>query len=440
MIFISAQPDEVYFIWQLEIQLRNFQSLGIKKNKIHVVVGYNSEVGLKNDFNIFINNNLHLAEFFLYPDTRIHDNYLSSIRPHLLKKHWEKFPFLKSSCVFYHDSDILLSRIPNIDINRDIINYVSDTRSYLDSNYIISKSNISLLNKMVELVGINVDKVLINDNHVGGAQYILKNVASEFWSKVESDSENIFDLLNDYNINEKQKVINNSNYLPKEINAWYADMWALLWNLWYHNRKVEIHEEMNFSWPTSPIEYWTKNSILHYAGDHEDKSKYFYKRDYVNHVPWYDDELGSIPNTNCSYPIVQFIKKRKQELDGQRLKLEYIRFFFKENTSQKYFDKYFVEATNYYEIEISDNIIIPCNLVKYINNQFKNGDYKNLIFTKIYKVDQIFTKVFTKVLNSEILELNKGKFSLKNNSIIYKIKNIEGEKILTITDEIYLLQ
>lgn len=29
MIFPSAQPDDKYFIWQLEIQLKNYQSLGI---------------------------------------------------------------------------------------------------------------------------------------------------------------------------------------------------------------------------------------------------------------------------------------------------------------------------------------------------------------------------------------------------------------------------
>ena len=29
MIFISAKPDTIYFIWQLELQLRNFNSLDI---------------------------------------------------------------------------------------------------------------------------------------------------------------------------------------------------------------------------------------------------------------------------------------------------------------------------------------------------------------------------------------------------------------------------
>ncbi|TLX25086.1 hypothetical protein FE904_14115 [Chryseobacterium indologenes] len=442
MIFLSAQPDDTYFIWQLEIQLKNFQSLGIQKDHIHVVVGYHPEVGLRDNFENFINNNRHTALFFSYPDTRITNKYLSSIRPHLLRKHWKQFSFLNKSCIFYHDSDILLSRIPNIDVYKDKLNYVSDTRSYLDSNYIISKTCSTLFIKMVELIGLNIDTVIKNDKHVGGAQYILKDIPCEFWDKVETDSENIFNLLSEYNISEKQKKITSSNYSPNEIHTWYSDMWAVLWNLWYFQKKVEIHNEMNFSWPTDPIEYWSKNSILHYAGEHMNKKKYLYKRDYVHHAPWYDDNLDFIKINNCSYPIIQLIKKRKQELDDQRLELRKFILFFEKKIARNYYEKYFVtiQEINVNKIIISNFIIIPFSLIVEIEDQINTENYTELIFTKIYKVDQIFTKAFSKVLDSEILELNKGKFSLENSSFVLKINNTSNKLPLTITKEIYLLQ
>ena len=439
MIFLSAQPDDTYFIWQLEIQLRNFHSLGILKERIHIVIGYHPKVGLKSDFKAFIHNNQDFALFFLYPDTRKRKKYLSSVRSHLLKKHWKQFPFLENQCIFYHDSDILLSRIPAIDIH-NTMNYVSDTRSYLNYQYITSRTDTDLLYRMAELVGITAETVFRNDDHVGGAQYLLHDISSEFWDKVEEDSENIFNLLTEFNTKEKLKKIDLPDYLPKEIHAWYADMWAVLWNLWFFNKEVRIHEEMNFSWPTYPIEYWKINPILHYAGDHEDKKQFFYKRDYVHYPPWYDENLNFIPNTNCSFPIVQLIKKRSEELDAQRLELKNIRFSFMVDIGKKYFDKYFVTKENQNTIEISSFIIIPESLVKEIDILLKDESYTEIQFTKVYMVDELFTEAFKRVLDTMILELNRGKFSLHHTDWIIKVKESYNTTPLRITKEIYLLQ
>jgi len=41
MIFLSAQPDDLYFTWQLEIQLRNFRDLNIHSKQIQILIAYN---------------------------------------------------------------------------------------------------------------------------------------------------------------------------------------------------------------------------------------------------------------------------------------------------------------------------------------------------------------------------------------------------------------
>ena len=53
MIYISAQPDEVYFLWQLELQLYNFHSVGIGNESIHILVGYSPEKGIHPFFKEF---------------------------------------------------------------------------------------------------------------------------------------------------------------------------------------------------------------------------------------------------------------------------------------------------------------------------------------------------------------------------------------------------
>ncbi|MDQ1857277.1 hypothetical protein [Chryseobacterium sp. WLY505] len=293
---------------------------------------------------------------------------------------------------------------------------------------------------MAELVGITVETVFKNDDHMGGAQYLLHDMSSEFWDKVEEDSENIFNLLTQYNTKEKQKKINLPDYLPKEIHAWYADMWSVLWNLWFFNKEVRIHEEMNFSWPTYPIEYWKINPILHYAGEHEDKKQFFYKRDYVHYPPWYDENLDFIPDTNCSFPIIELIKKRREECDAQRLELRNITLYFKEDTGKKYYDKYFVTRENKNIIEIFNSVIIPESLVKEIDTLLKDESYTEIQFTKVYMVDELFTEAFKRVLDTMILELNRGKFSLHHTDWIIKVKESYNITPLRITKEIYLLQ
>lgn len=70
MIYLSAQPDQYYFIWQLEIQLFNFHKLGIARENIHVLIGYDKTVGLSEDFKNLIKQYENISSFFAYPDIR----------------------------------------------------------------------------------------------------------------------------------------------------------------------------------------------------------------------------------------------------------------------------------------------------------------------------------------------------------------------------------
>ncbi len=78
------------------------------------MIGYNPLTELKENFKIFIEENSNLAHFFTYPDTRNNPKYESSICPYLLEKHWVENPDVRNETIFYHDSDILFSRIPSI--------------------------------------------------------------------------------------------------------------------------------------------------------------------------------------------------------------------------------------------------------------------------------------------------------------------------------------
>lgn len=85
MIFLSAQPDESYFIWQLELQIFNLKNPDVASSNIHILIGYNPSLGPTSAFQGFIALNKD-ANFFLYPDNRNDREYVPSIRPHIIKQ------------------------------------------------------------------------------------------------------------------------------------------------------------------------------------------------------------------------------------------------------------------------------------------------------------------------------------------------------------------
>lgn len=322
MIYLCVQPDEFYFCWQLEILLCNYKSLGISKNAVHIIIGYHPSKGLSQMSKALITKYQNQAMFFAYPDTRRKKKYLSSLRPHLISKHLSIHPELEDSDIFYHDSDIIMRELPDFTtLSKGTSWYVSDTRSYIGSQCIIEQASPELLEQMCNLVGISVELVLKNDNNVGGAQYYLKNTTKQFWNKVEYDSEALFTLISNYrNHKADEGCIPRSKY--KSIDAWYADMWAVLWNGWLAGKNIQIHSELAFCWANERLESWYKTKILHYTGNIQKENKSFFRKaNYTHYPPYFDDDLSQISDKSCSYPLVGLIKSIQQTKMALRIDL-----------------------------------------------------------------------------------------------------------------------
>lgn len=452
MIYISAQPDELFFIWQLELQLSNFSELGIRKEQIHVLFGIEQEL-VSEKLEIFMDKYKDFANFYVYKDLREKPKYRSSIRPNIIKQHFLNFPALNNKTFFYHDSDILFSRIPQVpDLYIDNINYVSDTRNYLDVHYIRYFGGEELLKEMTEIVGISSSLVELYKDDTGGAQYILKNIDADFWDKVERDSEALYTCMLDFNRSKWVKNYNEEKILQSEsagIQAWCADMWAVLWNLWYFGKEVKIHLEMNFSWPDSPIHLWDELAIQHYSGKQEDATQYFKKSVYRNFPPWYDQDLHTIPKDSCSYKIVSLINQKKDEY--HKLRTTYnnsIVVFYTEVFDENIFDSLKIQEnflSKYFEVSI---FLLTKNEEKFYNNNIEEinlnmlnrelglskrfillplrylidtGFVEKQIFSSdlnliydlntSYKLDSLFSQAFGKLLDIQLLQENMGKFN-----------------------------
>ena len=135
ILFVSAQPDVPYFIWQIKLYVNNFIDKGIDPNQIHVVLGLvlgktEPSKGAKELVNLGIN-----THFFI--DNRVKKHYIPSIKPYLISKWIQSNPDY-GKIFFLHDADIMFRELPKFNrLLNDEVSYLSNTIGYIGYDYIM---------------------------------------------------------------------------------------------------------------------------------------------------------------------------------------------------------------------------------------------------------------------------------------------------------------
>lgn len=330
LIFISACPDDLYFSWQYEIFIENVRSLGYT-NEIRILLylpkdresaGWNpvwesleeryKDQGVK----IFRYNDDHNILGIVQKI-----GYIPLLRPYVLKRHFDEHPDLKEKAIFYHDSDIVFTKYfdfsPYLD---DDICYLSDTKSYINSDYFDSKDKdvkpemieaykqIDVLDTCAKMLGIDRQICEKNKDVSGGAQYLLKNIDADFWADVYRGCIIIRNYLAYHMNGINRRFFSDEN---KGFQSWCADMWSVLWNLWKRDMTTATPPEFDFAWATDDIEKWSRVNIYHDAGGGPHEPTLFNKRSlpYVNNerTPFLD--TFSVNPQKCSYLYTKEIEK-----------------------------------------------------------------------------------------------------------------------------------
>lgn len=280
--------------------IHNFRKNGIQSEQIHILLGAGKDY-YEEYWNKFKEKYSNIV-IEVYQDDRVNPMYVPSLRPHILKQHFKKHQYLQENAVFYHDCDMLFTQPVNwqkfID---DDTWYVSNTISYLGAEYVKSKK-LNIFQEMCDIIGVDAQFVEQQENNSGGAQYIMKNVTSEFWEKVERDCEELTKYFN----KKVSEYHNIPHYHP--IQSWTADMWAVLWNGWRFGHNIKVVPEMDFCWATDNISNWDRLKIFHNAGVMPNDKKLFFKGYYMVEYPRGLD-INQYDNQYCSYRYIQEIKE-----------------------------------------------------------------------------------------------------------------------------------
>jgi hypothetical protein len=296
MKYVVATSDTPYFRWQMLVQINNFKRLGILDDLTYVVSIRSRRSAKLNHIQKETG-----VKIFTYKDERIGSKYSSSIRPHILKKHFTKFPD-DSKMFYYLDPDVLFREKPEysdyIYLTPDW--FVSDTKSYLNTRYIKSKGE-ELFKLMCKSINIDTELVENMDSGAGGAQYIMKNADADYWDNVEKDSETLYELM----------TSTSHKYNPEHpIQAWTADMWAVIWNAWKLGHITIVWDDMKFSWATDNINAYEKSNIFHNAGVF-DQTDLFNKTHYIEKHP-FDDDFSYVDSNRGSIKYVEEILDTKK--------------------------------------------------------------------------------------------------------------------------------
>jgi hypothetical protein len=324
LIFISAQPDQTYFHWQVEVYMYQFAKHGIA-DKCYAVFGYSGNE--PSPYIVKLAKTYNIVWYKDERDTTKPNFYVPSIRPHILKKFFKDRPELGKN-VFYHDSDIFLVKLPRFDpMLHDDIAYLSDAISYIGYDYIVGVSkrykekypelpDNDILTRMCNCIGISEDLVKINQKNSGGAQYLLKNINSEYWENVESTCYKMYNMLKDYE----------SKYpIAHHIQSWTTDMWAVLWHYWKRGGQTIVHPELDFSWATDNRRTYHSRNIFHLAGITEESPKtIFFKGKYAskNVLDEYRRNPTLFDNISSDSATFEYISVVKEIVDAKQVNVK----------------------------------------------------------------------------------------------------------------------
>lgn len=317
--FVTAQPDIEYFHWQCEIYANSLINLGVDPKNIIMIFGViNPSKGeseglkkLREKYNVFS-----------FVDERRLRNYPPSMKTHLIYK------FIKKTGItdfFLHDSDVVFTDIIDFDTMSDDVCYVSDTRGYLGFNYLFDTSvrykethkdliDGDIVDKMSDIIGITPHEVRLNEDKTGGAQWYLKNQDWRVWKKIDDDAPKLYRFLQEYN---------NEYPIQHPIQSWTAEMWSILWNLWFYGYQTEISDELDFSWGTDNADVFCNKKIFHLAGvlEHE-KDRLFFKGDFIGKNPIKlllenENYFEYVDKNSATYCYVEEIKDFVGKMNGK---------------------------------------------------------------------------------------------------------------------------
>lgn len=335
--FITVQPDDRNWAWESEVQINNLRKWGLS-NKFIICVHWNDlEKRCVNQDWLDLKMKYPEVTFKFFRRTIAADKirtYLSVIRPNCLKRLWEEMPELKEKVIFYMDGDVIFIDRPKVEeMIRDEMSFVTNTAHYLGYNHYlkakrdqVDEPELLPSTYFLDIISANcpqapTSEFLRTDHKAGGAQYVLKNITSQFWERVESSCIEIRKDLAAANQKHFYKRAQQEGLSLENagVQSWCADMWAMWGTMLSQGIEWEAPTWMDSVWASDHVTRLQGDKkgvfILHNTGIDADSARYsfqklHYRADniYPNEWPWFNNTLTHVSDQYCSWYYAEALK------------------------------------------------------------------------------------------------------------------------------------
>lgn len=284
---ISCVEDLPRFEWETIVQLHSARKHNLS-DKFRIIVflpAYKEMLGFNSRWDKIVKM-FPETKFFFYRDVRnkvtdlmVNYDYIPIHRLCSLERHFKEHPSLEKDSILYIDSDVIFNKAPEIseECLQDDTNYLSDTHTYLNAEYLEGKwtdvipekqdkyKELDVFSKIAKLCNIFPDTIRENNKNTGGAQYLLKNMNSKFFSSCIDTCL----MFRGFYQHVNQEFFPGTTRQQREdngIQSWCADMIAIQWELWKQNRPSLTPKWMDFAWATDKVGKLDTVWMLHNAG------------------------------------------------------------------------------------------------------------------------------------------------------------------------------
>lgn len=279
MKYLTSIEDKIYLLWQLEVQLKNFEELGEIENFIGVILlnGVSVSPYAKELLDRYPKN------IYVYENKLDVKGYVAAHKPYGVHLHLKEHPEHGIDLVLL-DSDILFrEKLDLAQFEGDEYYYLADTVSYIGYDYMSKHLTDEQIEALCSIVGIDLQTIKDRNSVSGGGTYFIRKINHYMCLKIALDSVLIYHKLKEFETS------------GSEIQVWTAEMWSWLWNIFLIG-DTKLHEEFNFSWATDSMEKVNKYKTLHLAGVTDSKSGLFYKGMYLSKRPWEHTDFSYVTN------------------------------------------------------------------------------------------------------------------------------------------------
>lgn len=309
MKILSVAEDNLYSLWQLELQIHHFKKLGIDEYLVPIVVG---KIPFPNKIVQALSEKKKKIFYYPYENFQFfvnRDYYPPSLQSYGIYKYLQQFPETKRYLI--NDCDVLFqsaqdfynlfslehSGVYSSPAIYNRLNFYGKPGDDHDKAYNEMLDYMKLDRKIVE----DFEKRFENNKYMNPAGHtiFINQIQPDIFKKITEDSIALYDIL---------KV------QPKEVKenlSWMASIWSYYYNILMVDDNYQASPLLDFCWAHDPVV--CKKPLIHFTGTTKNnENKWFCKMDFLDKSPLNPEnyeKVNSYKTNSMSYIYTNLIRE-----------------------------------------------------------------------------------------------------------------------------------